>query len=1339
MAKGGPFDVEERELNNTGEHRPPRGAPVRDKNGPDTKRYGAEETIYRSEKDLGDIIEAIPAAAWTALSDGSNVFSNRRWADYTGLSAKDTAGSGWQVAVHPEDVEQYLLKWRSSVASGEPFEAEARFRRASDGEYRWFLVRAAPLRDDQGSILRWYGILTDIEDRKRAEALLAGEKRILEMVAQGDSLPRIADSLCRLVEEHTRDALTSILLIEDGRLRHVGKPNLPRAYVEAVDGSAIGPTVGSCGTAAYFGKKVIVSDIASDPWRADYCDLALQHSIRAVWSTPIMCSEGKVIGTFAMYYREPRSPSPRDQAIVEQITHLAGVAIQRTRLHGDLAEREAKIRRLVEANIIGILFWEGEGQILEANDAFLRLVGYDHNDLVAGRLHRNNLTPPEWGDRTAPAWAAVKSGVIQQYEKEYFRKDGSRVPVLIAAATFEASGNEGVAFVLDLTERRRAEEALRESEERFRTLVQFSFDVYWESNAQHRFTRQEFAESVVDAPAPGFEIGKTRWEVPYLEPDAEAWRRHRETLDAHMPFRDFELARPMPNGGKRYVSVSGLPVFDRTGRFIGYRGVGRHITRRKLAEEERRYEIQLLKTVTDNASSMLYIVDAAGLGTFVNPAFERITGYRAEEVIGQVVHDKIHHTKPDGTPYPVHECPLTGAVHQRRVLHGEDLFVRKDGTFFPVGYTASPIFRDGVAVGALIEVQDLTETRAAEAELRSQAQLLSLAHDAIIVRDPEGRITFWNEGAVKTYGWTAEQAIGRVGHELLQTRFPVSRRAVEIALREHGEWEGELTHITRQGSAIFVTCRQSLQPDEHGAARAILEISRDITERKQAEQELRASEARFRTFVDHATDAFMLHSEDGTILDVNRHACDSLGYSRDELIGMTPIDFDPDVRRRGGILALRDGHPKAPRLQNFYERLDAGEIMTFESRHRRKDGTVFPVEVRVREFRQGGRRLRISLTRDITERKRAEEALRESEEQWRAVFENNPTMYLMADVAGTIVSVNPFGAEQLGYRADELIGRRVQDLFHEVDREAVRRNTAICLGQPGRAISWELRKIRKDGEVLWVRETARAMLFNKRPVVLIACEDITDGRRAAETLREVQMELAHANRLATMGQLTASIAHEVKQPIGATVTNAQAALRFLGDPTVDLDEVREILNDIVKDGNRASEVISRIRGLIKKEPPRRDLWEINGAIREVIELTRGEAVKNGVSVRAELANGLPLVQGDKVQLQQVILNLIVNAIEAISDVDEEARELLISSGTIVSGGVLVTVRDSGPGLAPAALDRVFESFYTTKSSGLGMGLSICRSIVEAHGGRLWASANDPRGAVFQFTVPAEGI
>jgi PAS domain S-box-containing protein len=494
-------------------------------------------------------------------------------------------------------------------------------------------------------------------------------------------------------------------------------------------------------------------------------------------------------------------------------------------LHSDLLARDKKIRRLVDANIVGIIIWEVEGRILEANDEFLRMVGYDREDLTAGRLHRATLTPPEWRDRDARTVAELRRiGTAQPFEKEYLRKDGSRVPVLIGGAMFEEGANQGVGFVLDLTGRKRAEEALRQSEERFRTLVQFSFDVYWETDAQHRFILQEFAESLADAPAPGSEIGKTRWEVPYLEPDAEAWRKHRETLDAHLPFRDFEIARPGPNGGKRYVSVSGLPVFDGTGRFVGYRGVGRH----------------------------------------------------------------------------------------------------------------------------------------------------------------------------------------------------------------------------------------------------------------------------------------------------------------------------------------------------------------------------------------------------ITERKRAEEAL-----------------------------------------------------------------------------------------------------------------------------RAAQAELAHANRVATMGQLTASVAHEVSQPIAATVINAQAALRWLGAQPPNLNEVRQSLGQITDNGKRAGDVIGRIRALIKKAPPQKGALEINEAILEVIALTRGEVVQNGISVRTQLAEGLPRIQADRVQLQQVILNLIVNAVQAMSSASEGTRELLIATSADATNGVRVCLQDSGPGLDPVSLERLFDAFYTTKSSGLGLGLSICRSIIEAHGGRIWAGAKEPRGAVFHLSLPLE--
>jgi C4-dicarboxylate-specific signal transduction histidine kinase len=247
------------------------------------------------------------------------------------------------------------------------------------------------------------------------------------------------------------------------------------------------------------------------------------------------------------------------------------------------------------------------------------------------------------------------------------------------------------------------------------------------------------------------------------------------------------------------------------------------------------------------------------------------------------------------------------------------------------------------------------------------------------------------------------------------------------------------------------------------------------------------------------------------------------------------------------------------------------------------------------------------------------------------------------------------------------------------------------------------------------------------------------ARESERRYREMQMELAHANRVATMGQLTASIAHEVKQPIAATVSNAQAGLRWLIREPPDLEEVRQALACIAKDGKRAGDVVGRIRDLIQKAPPRKDRFDLNGAIREVIELTRSEAMKNGVLVQTELTDNLPLIDGDRVQLQQVTLNLIVNAVEAMSGLTEGPRELLISAGKAEMGGVLVTVRDSGPGLAPAALERLFEAFYTTKPNGLGMGLSICRSIIEAHDGRLWKSANVSRGATFQFTLPAPSV
>ena len=285
----------------------------------------------------------------------------------------------------------------------------------------------------------------------------------------------------------------------------------------------------------------------------------------------------------------------------------------------------------------------------------------------------------------------------------------------------------------------------------------------------------------------------------------------------------------------------------------------------------------------------------------------------------------------------------------------------------------------------------------------------------------------------------------------------------------------------------------------------------------------------------------------------------------------------------------------------------------------------------------------------------------------------------------------------------------------------------------------------KDNELVGIISLGRKQVqpFTDKQVCLfsdfaVQATIALESTRRERQYREAQMALAHANRVATMGQLTASITHEVNQPITAAITYALAARRFLSADPPNFREVDDALSLIVKEGKRAGEVVERVRALVKKVPARKDAVAIDDAILEVIALTRTEAANNSVSVRTQFAGSLPRVQGDRVQLQQVMLNLIVNAIQAMSGIGEGVRELQISIDAVPSeGGVRVGVRDTGPGLSPENLSRLFEPFYTTKPEGMGIGLSICRSIIEAHGGRLWAIPREPQGALFQFTIPAD--
>jgi PAS domain S-box-containing protein len=408
------------------------------------------------------------------------------------------------------------------------------------------------------------------------------------------------------------------------------------------------------------------------------------------------------------------------------------------------------------------------------------------------------------------------------------------------------------------------------------------------------------------------------------------------------------------------------------------------------------------------------------------------------------------------------------------------------------------------------------------------------------------------------------------------------------------------------------------------------------------------------------------------------------------------------------------------------------------------DGTVKHVEATNNPvFSASGELLEIIATGvDVTERKRAEQTLRESEVRFRDYAETASDWFweIGPDYKFTLLTENAFGS----HPADR-IGTACWD--HALDLETEPEKWRLIQA------ALDSRKPFRDFVYCSARRNDSPMYVKAsgKPVFDASGEfcgyrgtgaDVTalrtaeaEARENERRCREAQLELAHANRVATMGQLTASIAHEVNQPITAAITYALAARRWLSAEPPDFHEVDDALSLIVKEGNRAGEVVGRIRELIKKAPPRKDAVAINDAVLEVIALTRTEAANNNVSVRTQLAEGLPRVQGDRVQLLQVLLNLIINAIEAMREVGEAERELLISTRH-EPDGVSVEVRDSGPGFAPAAFERVFEAFYTTKAGGLGLGLSICRSIIEAHNGRLWARPNVPRGAIFGFIAPA---
>ena len=645
---------------------------------------------------------------------------------------------------------------------------------------------------------------------------------------------------------------------------------------------------------------------------------------------------------------------------------------------------------------------------------------------------------------------------------------------------------------------------------------------------------------------------------------------------------------------------------------------------------------------------------------------------------------------------------------------------------------------------------DITGRRRAEAALREQAGLLDLTHDTIFVRDMNDVITYWNRAAEELYGWTAADAVGSIPHRLMQTVFPAPLEQIRAELLGAGRWEGELVQTRADGSRVVVASRWSLQRDEEGRPRAILETNNDITKRKEAEARLRESEQRYRYIFDSTgvsiweedfsqvkvaidelrsrgvrdfREYFAAHPEFVQqaitmvrIVDVNDVSVKLFAAeSKDELLVSLHKVFVPETQEvfLRELIAIAEGRTSFEAetvLQSLKgDTLTALFTITFPQPSARFD------------------RVLVTIT-DITERKRAEYLTGQ-------VFESSPDRVSIIGRDYRYQRVNPVFERFWRVPAEKAVGMHVADLLGmEVFEDKVRPSLDRCfagedvsyaewfataLGRRHMAISYS--PLRPDSE--------------RVEAVLVIGRDLTEHMLASEALHQAQAELAHVTRVTTLGEVAASIAHEVNQPLAAIVADANASLNWLAGATPELEMVRDALDAIVKDGLRAADVIQRIRQLATKTDPRRATVDINDVIRDVAALVRTEVLRHQVSLRVELAPAMPLVLADRVQLQQVIINFVMNGIEAMASVEDRPRELVVRSGPHDGDDVLVAVQDAGVGIDPKNVDQLFSAFFTTKPGGMGIGLSISRSIIEGHGGRLWATPNPNHGVTFHFALP----
>jgi two-component system, LuxR family, sensor kinase FixL len=758
------------------------------------------------------------------------------------------------------------------------------------------------------------------------------------------------------------------------------------------------------------------------------------------------------------------------------------------------------------------------------------------------------------------------------------------------------------------------------------------------------------------------------------------------------------------------------------------------------ARKERRSAESRLSALLNATPDAVVLINGNGIIESFNPGAERVFGYQAEEIVGQ----NIALLMP--TPFrPNHDQYI-----RRYQQTGEARFMlapreveacRKDGSVFPAEVSVGQVDGDGPPSFIGI-VRDITERMAAEARLhRVEANLLTaqaLAHVGSFEGDwPNARVNFWSDEFFRIVGLDPEQGPLSPAEFVHHFAHPEDRERVEARMAEDagktsGGGELEYRIIRPDGTIRHIQTIYQIATDPLSGARRIQGTILDQTFRRHAEEALRRERDRAQRYLDLVNVMIIAVDRQGRITLVNRKACELFGYPEHELLGK---DFFAACQPPGfaGRSRILFEEALAGRESGFS--LLEGPVLT-------RDGHTRRVFWRNQFLRDEFGRINgvLSAGEDVTEQRETEVQLRQAEEELRLIFRRAPvgmaTLAAAHEIDGRYLTVNEALCNMLGYQEGELLARSVRDVTPAEDiAETVRQFRLLLSGTD--TVRYEKRFIHKDGSIVHALVHLSVIADHEgRPLLIISqILDRTDVVQAEKEARKQRERLAHVARLGTLGEMAAGIAHELNQPLAAIANYTQACQRLLASGSIDSEELGQVLGRVTAQARRAGDVIHRLRAFVRRHTPDRRRRDANELIHEILPLVEMDCRSHEVDLQLELQQDLPKIQVDGIQLQQVLLNLTRNAVEAMNAVEPPTRQLVVHTCALSEDEAEISVRDTGPGVPAGLLEQLFEPFFTTKPEGMGLGLSLSRSIIEAHGGTLRYDSGPERGSIFRIRLP----